>query len=235
MNIEINQQEKNRLLEFINENDLDYTPIDNNISKFHIISHDGLKFFFYKYNEEYIITKYDPKKDIVNKPSSIAYEYSNYKTLPQVLEQLSFYDNSIHKTYWVLTIDSIQIEFIKEKENYIDNWYQDFIKDEYWTLEDCETYKTIIYNNSNYNPVLRSPYNTLHEVSEINNISYNNLDRLYFEIHPISCLEKRESYLLKLLCNDNTFKEYFNYKVSSKKGLKLLIDDIFESLKIFKV
>ena len=49
-------------------------------------------------------------------------------------------------------------------------------------------------------------------------------------------MEGQESYLLKLSCNnEEIFKEYINYKVVKKKGLKLLIDNIFKSLESFKI
>ena len=83
---------------------------------------------------------------------------------------------------------------------------------------------------------MKSPYNTIHEVSPINQETYAVVEKLYFEIHPISCLEKRESYLLKLLINnEEVFKEYVNYIVLSKKGLKLLIENIFNSVEKFKI
>lgn len=231
---EISQSDKERLLEFIKENELDYTPIDNGIVRFHTMSCDGMKFFFYKYNEEYVVVKYDPNKDDPNNPGSIAYEYFNFKTLPQVLEQLSFYDNQIPKTYWSIIADSMEVGF--DKDSYSENWYEEFITDDFYKVEDCDSYKTIVYSNSNYKPELKSPFNTLHEVSPINNESYTKVDKLYFEIHPISCQGGKESYLLKLNCNnEEVLKEYINYTVATKKGLRLLLKTLFNSLEGFKI
>lgn len=61
---------------------------------------------------------------------------------------------------------------------------------------------------------------------------YTKVDKLYFEIHPISCQPGNESYLVKLLCNnEEVLKEFINYIVSRKKGLKLLIKTIFDEIK----
>ena len=81
-----------------------------------------------------------------------------------------------------------------------------------------------------------SPFNTLHEVSAFNNLQLEKIDKLYFEVHPISCVKKRESYLVKLLCNnDNTFKEYINYKVYKEKGLKLMLNTLFNDMEKYKL
>ena len=230
---ELSQSDKDRLSQFIKENDLDYTISENVISKFNATAYDGIKFFFYKYNEEYVIVKYDKNKDNGN-PGSTAYEYFNFQTLPQVLEQLSYYDSQIYKCYWNTVADTIEMGV--DVNSYNENWFNDFVGDDFWNTEDCGNYKTIVYNNPNYKPELKSPYNTLHEVSTINNIEYTKVDKLYFEIHPISCLEGRESYLLKLACNnEEIFKEYINYTVSGKKGLRLLIENLFKTLEPFKV
>ena len=231
--IEITEIEKSRLIDFINENELDYDINTSDIFRFNITSHDGMKFFFYKVNEEYVIVKYDKRKDN-GTPGSIPYEYFQFKTLPQVLEQISFYDKSLNKVYWSTTPDSIEIGFIKE--HYKEDWYDGIKNEDFWTTEDCGNYTSIVYSNPNYKPELKSPYNTIHEVSPINQETYTVVEKLYFEIHPISCLEKRESYLLKLLINnEEVFKEYVNYIVSSKKGLKLLIENIFNSVEKFKI
>jgi hypothetical protein len=49
--LQINENDKSRLIQFIDENDLDYTPIDNGISKFSIVAHDGIVFYLYDHNE----------------------------------------------------------------------------------------------------------------------------------------------------------------------------------------
>lgn len=217
------QIDKNKIISFIKENDLDLIPVDSDIFKFHVQSDDNMKFFFYEYNNLYVLVKYDVSKD---KPGGNAYEYYYYKTLPQLLEQLAFYDKLIPKKFWEFTLESIEIGF--EPHNYNDEWYVGII-DENWIIEDTGIYKYVTYTNTNYKPELKSPYNTLHEV-------YTKVDKLNIEIYPLSCLEGREKYYLKLLCNnDKIFKEYINYRVFKKKGLKILLDSIFKSLEIFKI
>jgi hypothetical protein len=231
--IEISKEEKEKIIQFIKDNELDYTLIDNGIIRFHVMAHDGIKFFFYKYEDQYIITKYDGNKDKEGPGGSNAYQHYPFKTLMQVLEQLSFYDKSLEKCYWQTTSNSIDIGF--DQINYIDDWHSEFTTDDKYGLEDGGNYKFITYTNDEYKPELSSPYNTLDEVSPINNKSYTSVDNLHFEIHPISCLQGRESYLLKLQCNnEKVLKEYINYIVSSKKGLKMLLDTIFKDLEPFR-
>lgn len=228
--IDLPQIDKNKIISFIKENDLDLIPVDSDIFKFHVQSDDKMKFFFYEYNNECVLVKYDVSED---KPGGSAYEYYYYKTLPQLLEQLAAYDKSIPRAFWEFTSESIEIGF--ESHNYNNEWYVGII-DENWIIEDAGTYKYVTYTNTNYKPELKSPYNTLHEVSPINQISYTKVDKLNIEIHPVSCLEGRESYYLKLLCNnDEIFKEYINYRVIKKKGVKMLLESIFKSLEPFKI
>lgn len=229
---QLNESDKDRLVSFINQNELDYDIYEDIVTKFNVTSYDGLNFYFYTFNEQYIIVKYDRKKDN-GAPGSQCYEYFYFQNLPQVLEQLSFYDNSLHKSYWSYVISSLDVVF--DSYNYNDDWYQDFIKDEHWSVVEHDSYKVIAYENSNYKPELKSPYNTLHEVSELNDLAYTKVDRLYFEIHPLSCKEKNESYLLKLSSSDDkVFTDWINYRVSKKKGLRLLIENLFTSLEAFK-
>ncbi len=231
--IELDKENIEKIIKFITDNDLDYTIANNGIIRFHVIAYDGIRFFFYKNNEEWVIAKYDPNKDIVDKPGSIAYNYFQFKTLSQALEQLSFYDKSLQKSYWSTTANSIDVGF--DAVNYIDDWHSEFTTDSNYGVEDAGNYKFITYTNDEYKPELKSPYNTIDEVSPINNLSYTSLDNLHFEIHPISCLGGRESYLLKLQCNnEKILREYINYIVNSKKGLKMLLDTIFKDLQPFK-
>lgn len=230
----INDADKQRIIDFIKHNQLDYIFVDNNISKFHIISHDNIKFFFYTYNDEYVVVKYDPDKDKDNQPGSIAYEYFNFKTLSQVIEQLKYYDDNLHKVYWYPTTNSAEIGF--DKNSYVEDWYEEFQREaEYSMTEDDDFgYKYLTYNNPNYSPRIKSPFNTLSQVSDLNSEedAYIKVDKLYFEIHPISCQDGNESYLLKLLANnEEVLKEFINYIVTKKKGLKMLIDEIFKSIK----
>ena len=227
--VKISTSDKERIVNFIKENDLDYTIVDNGITRFHVVAEDGIKFQFQNHNENWLLIKYDQIKD---QQKDAPFDYYNYKTLPQALEQLSYHDKSIHKKYWDFLLDSVQIGF--DNVNYDENWFSDIINED-WKIEDCGTYKTISYINDKYKPELKSPFNTLHEVSTINDIQFTKVDKLSIEIHPISCLERNESYLLKLLCNnDEIFKEYINYIVYKRKGLKLLVEQIFSEMERFR-
>jgi len=233
---QISSNDKERLLQFIEENELDYKIEDGGIKKFNVIAVDGIRFFFYIVEGEYVIVKYDSGKDKDGQPGLTPYQYFKFKTLPQVLEQLNHYDESIPKEYWYPTANSTEIGF--DKNGYIDDWYNDFKPDdEFSNVEQIDDYSYLAYSNPNYNPQIKSPFNTIHEVSPLNQLedSYTEVNKLYFEIHPISCTKGDEKYLLKLLSNnEEVLKEYVNYIVTKKKGLKMLIDSIFDSVKIFK-
>jgi len=165
--------------------------------------------------------KYDPKKDNIDDPGSQPFEYLQFESLTQILEQLSHHDKSISKTYWNLIGDSMEIGVY----NYSDGWYNDLIKDDHWIVEDMDNYK----------PELKSPFNTLHEISPINQLTYTKCEKLYFEIHPVNLLEGSETYLVKLLCNnDEIFKEYINYMTFKKKGLKMFLEMMFRDMERFK-
>jgi len=227
----LNEKDKQRLLLFLEDNELDYTPIDNGIIRFHLIAEDGMTFYVINNENEYLITKYNKDKD---RPGSVPYENYQFKTLSEVLEQLKFYDSNLPKVYWEPTLESIQIGF--DKDNHIEDWYEPFIKDDFYKVEEDNQYKYFSYTNEGYNPELISPFNTLHEVSAFNNLQLERIDKLYFEVHPISCVKNRESYLVKLLCNnDKIFKEYINYKVYKEKGLKLMLNTLFNDMEKYKL
>lgn len=229
--VQLNQKEKERIIQFVEENELDYIPIDNGISKFSLTADDGISFYIYSYNENYVVVRYDKERELQGKQ---AYDYIQFKTIPQILEQLKIYDNSLPKKYWEPTINSVEVPF--DKDNYNDEWYKNFIKDQKWRVEESSNYKYIVYENEDYKPDLISPFNTLHEVSTINNKEYTKVNKLYFEIHPVSCKEKSESYFFKLLSNnEEILKEYINWKVVKKKGLKMFIEDTFNNMEKFKV
>lgn len=226
--IEINKSDIDRISTFIIDNELDYDIIDNSIIRYHIKSHDDMVFYFYNYNNNFVVVKYDKTKD--GKPGQQAYEYYQFNNLQQVLEQLKSYDDNIYKQWWYPTLNSAEIGF--DSDSYIDNWFEEFKDGDFWNIDSDDNYKYITYNNPNIKPNFKSPFNTIHEVSPINDLQYTEVNKLYFEIHPISCQSGNESYLLKLLCNnEEVLKEFINYIVSKKKGLKLLIDTIFKEIR----
>lgn len=222
---------KEKISEFIKRNDLDYNIVDNNITRFHIIDYNDNKFHFEQFDNRWILIKYDPKKDDINNPGSSPFEYYQFENFNSLLESLLHNDKSIIKTYWNLIQDSMEIGVY----NYNDNWYNDYLG-ENWKVENMNTYKILSYTNDKYKPQLKSPFNTLHEVSPINSLTYTTCEKLHFELHPINLDEGNESYLVKLLCNnDQIFKEYINYVVYKKKGLTLFLEMIFNEMERFKV
>ena len=216
--MKINESDKKRIVDYIKENDLDFNINDNELFKFSIISSDDMVFHVYNYNEQFVLVKYDPKKDMQSNlqgdPGIIAYEYYYYKNIQQVIEQLSLYDNSIYKEWWTPLISSINIEF--HTESYKDDWSNNIINNENYKIENNENYKYLIYEEKR-NISVSSPFNLLHEVSMFNTYSPTNINKLYFEIHPIKLTEGKESNLVKILINnEEIMKEYINYRVDKK-------------------
>lgn len=229
----INEENKKRLIDYIELNDLDYIPVDNGISRFHILSEDKITFTIYDNEGKFIVTKYDSNKD-TGKPGEQPFEYYNFNTFSEVLEQLKYYDDNLYKVYWQPTLESIEIGF--DKDNHIDDWYSKYIVDDFYTIEETFTYKYIVYENNNYSPELISPFNTLHEVSDFNSMELTKVDKLYFEIHPVSCKVKNESYYVKLQCNnEEVLKDYINYFVYKEKGLRMFIEGLFNDMSKFKM
>ena len=102
---------------------------------------------------------------------------------------------------------------------------------EKWSERKDGEFPILIYEDFSVQPNLKSPFNTLHEVSEINQLVYEKVDKLYFEIHPKSLQKRNEKFLFKLLINnEEIFKEYASFDVIRKRGLKLLIESIFKSI-----
>jgi len=230
----VSKEDNNKILEFIKENDLDYTHIDNGITKPHLMTYDGYKLFFYIYEGKYVVVKYDSEKD---KSGRQAYEYFYFDTMTKILEQLKYYDQSIQKVYWHLVTDSINYPF--NKSNYKEDWFLEFQNDNNFSIEEDVHCKYLVYKNEEYKPIIKSPYNTLSEdplASQIHKVEENKLDKIYFEIHPVSTLEGAETYLFKILMNDDDiFKEYINYRVVGKKGLRLLMESLFKELDSFRI
>ena len=216
--ITLNEKDINTIINYIDTNEMDMTPVNNGIMKFNVRSFDDMVFTFFECNNEYVVAKYDKKRDI---PGEVPYEYYSYKSLPLMLEQLKVYDDSIHKSFWETTNDSIQIGFIKE--SYQDDWVEEFVGIDKYTIHETEEYKYIVYEDKDLSPKLKSPYNEY---------GYNEVHKFYFEIHPISVVRNNESYLFKLLINnEEILKEYVNYKVSRRKGLKMLIKELIKANK----
>lgn len=227
---DISDIDKKRLLDFITENDLDYTPIENAIFKFKLQAYDDMLFKFYTFESKYVVLAYDSKKDFEGSDPN---NYIQFNNMQQVLEQLKVYDNSIHKTWWMPIADTIELGV--NMNGYNEEWYSDFLKDDYITEKEND-YSIMIYNDDSYKPVLYSPFNTLHEVSLFNVETGTQLEKLYFEIHPINCSEKNESYLFKIAFNDEpVLKEYINYKIYKKKGLRLFLETLFNEMEKYKV
>lgn len=230
MNI-ITESDKKRIINFINQNDLDLIPVDNGISRFGISTHDKKIFFIYEWNQQYVLVKYDPEKELESilsrNPGITAYEYFQYQNLQQILEQLTFYDQSLYKRYWEPIKSTIDIPFIKE--SYDVNWLKPY-SGENWKIEKWnDDYEYPVYTESRKIKV-HSPFNTLHEVSLFNQFQWTELNTLNIEIHPIFLTERKESYLVKILINDEPIlKEWINYRVETKKGLDLFMKELFDS------
>ena len=227
----INEKNIKRLIEYIELNDLDYTTVNNGLTRFHITSENMVTFTIYNSEDQFLVTKYDGNKD-TGKPGEQPFEYYQFKTFSEVLEQLKYYDDNLYKVYWQPTLESIEIGF--DKDNHIEDWYSKYIIDEHYIIEETFNYKYIVYENKNYSPELISPFNTLHEVSDFNQMELTKVDRIYFEIHPVSCAKKNESYYVKIQCNnEEVLKDYINYFVYKEKGLKMFIEGLFNDMSKF--
>ena len=231
----IEEKEIERIFQFIRENELDYEIVDNGIVKPHIVAYDDMRFFFHKNEGQYIIVKYDKNKD--REGSSGAYQYFNMNSVGQIMEQLKLYDDSIPKRFWEATSNSIDYPF--DKNHYNENWYLDLIKDEYYSIEEDQHCKYVVYSNDKYKPEIKSPFNTVGEDAwggMLHKSKPEKINKLYFEIHPVSTLEGRESYMVKILCNnEEVLKEYVTYRVVKRKGLRLLLESIFIEVEKFKI
>lgn len=223
---QLSNELKKRIVDFIDYNELDYIVVDNPINKFHIVSESSLIFYFYKMNEQYVIAEYNAEKQRSGFDPYIYYEYQN---MQQIMEQISHYDNSLHKTWWQPTIDSIDL--CVESNGYNDLWYENFITSDKWKIIEENNYKVLSYQEDR-KCKLHSQFNTLHLHSTINEYKAVELDQLYFEVYPLSCESKREVYLVKVLYNnEEVLKEYLNFKVWKKRGLKLFLESLFKEVK----
>ncbi len=217
---------KNKILEFIDLNELDFDITDNKVARYQLTSYDGVVFYIQENNEQFLLIKHHT----VN--GSDKFEYYQYEKLNRLLESLSSYDQSLEKTYWMLIQSDAKYGVVNE--NYNPLWSEDITGFDY-KVEENLPYNYVCYEDFNYKPEIKSPYNTLHEVSPINELQLTVVEKLYFEIHPVNCKEKNETYIFKLLCNnEEIFKEYVNYLVYTKKGLTKLIDTVFTEMEQFK-
>lgn len=227
----ISDSEKQRIIQFIEFNDLEFDIPNLNVLKFRII-HSNIQFQFYKYDNKYVVVKYDSKKDEIGRPELQAYEYFYYDNILQILDQLKNYSDNIPKFYYSPILDTIQQVFTG---SYVDDWYSDFYKEpEYTSIKNYQDkYDYLVYENPNINPRVKSPWNQLATVSSLysEEDQYITVHKLYYEIHPISLINRKETYLFRLLSNnDDKFTEYINYTVNKKVGLHKIITDIFNSI-----
>jgi len=231
----ISQREKERIFQFVDELELDYDIIDNGITKPALEAADGIRFHFYKHGDEYVVAKYDKSKD--REGTSGAYQFYQLKSLTQVMEQLKLYDEAIPKTYWTPTPNSIDFPF--HKESYSEDWHSWIEKDEFWKTEQDQNGSYLAYESDRYWPEIKSPYNTVGEDawgSILHESKPTRIEKLYIEVYPLCCLPKRESYMVKILCNnEEVLKEYVTYTAYKKKGLRLLLQSIFSDAEKFKI
>lgn len=139
---QISKGDKKRITDFIIESDLDYNVVDNDISRFGLVSEDGFTFYVFSYNENFIIGRYDPYRDRQGKE---CWDYFEFKTLSQILEQLSFYDKSLSKVYWSTTSNSVEVPF--DKNTYTDEWVSEFKNDDRWKIEETICYKYLVFED----------------------------------------------------------------------------------------
>lgn len=227
----ISKQDQNKIINYINDNNLSFIINEEGLFRFFISSMDGYMFQFYKNNEDYVVVSTDLKN--TNPLESKKFNYIQYKNMQQVLEQLSFYSSQMDSNFqWWEILDGIgepyaNIQFIKE--DYTDNWTNDFIKDDNWKIVDDSQYKYISFSKEMSISAI-SPHNRLHQTSIMYDYNPDKLDKLYFEIHPICTKEHKESYVVKILINkEEILKEWINYRIFHKKGLNLFLEELFSN------
>jgi hypothetical protein len=154
----------------------------------------------------------------------------------QVLEAITMRDMSLHKSYWELTSNSIEVPF--DKSNYVESWHEEFLESDGYTKEEDSLCTYVVFESDEYEPEIMSPWNTLGSDSIgglLHESRPNRLNKLRFEIHPIGTAPGSETYLFKIRCNeDDAFPENICYKVVGKKGLRLIRQNLFNEMKRFK-
>jgi hypothetical protein len=230
----LSESEIKRLLNHIEENDLDYQYVDNGVFRPFLLAYDNTKYFLSKNEGSIVLTHYDSSKD---KPGSNgAYQHTVHPNLMQVLEAITMRDMSLHKSYWELTSNSIEVPF--DKSNYVESWHEEFLESDGYTKEEDSLCTYVVFESDEYEPEIMSPWNTLGSDSIgglLHESRPNRLNKLRFEIHPIGTAPGSETYLFKIRCNeDDAFPENICYKVVGKKGLRLIRQNLFNEMKRFK-
>lgn len=230
----INDSELKRLIDHIEINDLDYIYVDNGIFRPYLLAYDETKYFLYKNEGKIVLTHYDPKKDIPGKND--AYEHMIYDNMMQVIEAITLRDTSLYKNYWELTTNSIEVSF--DSVNYDDEWHEEFSESDGYTKEKDSLCTYVVFESDEYEPEIKSPWNTV-GIDSLGGLLHesrpNLLKKLRFEIHPMDTKPEQETYLFKILCNeDEKFPEHICYRVYGKKGLRLIRQGLFKEMEIFK-
>lgn len=231
----ISESELQRILKHIDQEELDYQYVDNGVFRPYLLAYDGTKYFLSKNEGSIILTHYDPKKDIPGKDG--AYSHTVHNNILQILEAISFRDKSLYKCYWELTTNSIEVPF--DAANYDENWYEEFTNTEGYSKEEDSICTYVVFESEEYQPEIISPWNTLGNEPYggiIHESKPARLSKLRFEIHPVCTEPGRETYLFKVLCNDDEkLPEHICYKVMGKKGLKLIRKSVFEEMERFRI
>jgi hypothetical protein len=222
----ISEGDIDRIKNFINENELEIHINEDNILRFFISTEEGFSYQIYKTNETYIVVEINNKGYV---------KYINYSSLHQFLEQLCFVENSKPKVYFYPINQEAYAYMTFDNKNYTDEWGNYLMNSDNWKLEDSynfhdeKEYKYLVYEQD-INLSVISPCNTLHDVSPLNSYNPTKISKLHFEIHPVLLTEKNEVFLCRILINtDEKFKEYINYKIMKKKGLKLFLEELFNN------
>jgi hypothetical protein len=226
LNMSISESDKKRISEYIKENELDYKISDGAIFRYSINSYDDKIFYIHRYDEKYVVVKYDESKERMRQQ---AHFYFTFENIQQVLEQLSLYDDSLYKVWWHTPKSSMAGVVGFDKSNYNDEWVSNTLKtNENWKIDEDNDYKYLIYEEERKIKVI-SPFNELHKTGYYEK-TYFEMDKLYFEVHPLDLTESNESYLVKVLINNEPIlKEYINYNVRRRKGLRLFLENLFSN------
>lgn len=230
----LSENEIKRVLDHIAENDLDYDYVDNGVFRPYLLAYDGTKYFLAKNEGRIVLTHYDPKKD--RPGTNGAYEHSVHPNLMQILEAITARDRALHKSYWEITANSIEVPF--DSANYDDTWHEEFLEADGYSKEQDSLCTYVVFESDDYAPEITSPWNTVGQDSLggiLHESRPNRISKLRFEIHPVGTAKGRETYLFKIRCNDDEmFPEHVCYRVIGKKGLRLIRQSLFAEMEAFK-